>query len=70
MFGPEKMPADRVAKVAAALNSAMQLPVVVEFHKGNTNEVDFKGPAEFKAFLVKASADWAADVKKANVKIE
>ncbi len=70
VFGPARMPPERVAKVAAALQTAMQQPHIVDFLKGNTTEVDYKGPAEFKGFLTASLADWVSDVKKSNIKLD
>jgi tripartite-type tricarboxylate transporter receptor subunit TctC len=70
LLGPEKLPADRVKKIADAFQTVMQLPVIVSYLQNFGTAPDFMGPSEFQPFLVKTFGEWDADVKKSNSKIQ
>jgi tripartite-type tricarboxylate transporter receptor subunit TctC len=70
LFGPAKMPTERVELISREVNAILKRPEVREQFQVQGVEPFGGSPAEFTAFLKEQLADWAKAARDAGLKPE
>ena len=70
MFGPAGMPPEAVAKLAGAVEKALQKPEVRQRFASSGTDVFWSGPKEFDAFVKTELVKWSAAIKEAGIEPE
>ncbi len=70
LFGPAKMPPERVELISREVNATLKRPEVREQFQMQGVEPSGGSPAEFTAFLKEQLADWAKAARDAGLKPE
>lgn len=69
IFAPKGTPPEVVAKLSAAIRTALRKPEVIEQLAKLGSEAPGSSPEEFAAFLNQQSAKWSDVMKQANIKV-
>ena len=70
LFAPAGTPAQSVTKLNEAVVALLKLADIQDSLKKMTVQAVYETPSQYKAWLDKEAADWAALIKSANVRVE